>query len=274
MSRYIALIAFLLWISQIALHGLFADYLALDQTSKLAAETVIIFVMYFILTNLFSYKIKFSKSTIILGIAFGFCLFGIFNLYNMISAWLYSANIISVDYSPYSSSNVISRDIILPEKDALIEKISTLFIPIVLAPIFEEIVYRCFLYNGLKIKINLTLSITIVAIAFAVQHSPDKYLIFGIFSVLLCILIDKYRSLSLNIFSHITYNVIIIVNVHLYNLGYVHNFRKDTVFILNQWLFEGALGIISIVMIVLILSAKTRYFSNSVAQDLRFNKSE
>jgi hypothetical protein len=83
----------------------------------------------------------------------------------------------------------------------------------IFSPIFEEIIYRSFIYRALKKKIDVTCSITVTSILFASTHwhaylHPESFIAIFIFGFVMNLFYEKTGSLYGCILSHSISNFI------------------------------------------------------------------
>ena len=97
--------------------------------------------------------------------------------------------------------------------------ISLLFSSVVLAPVFEEIVFRGFLFQGLKSKTGAWAAAVISSVLFAVVHTQYDvwgWISVGIMGMVACYLTHRTGSLTTAIAFHSIGNLLISLDVYLF----------------------------------------------------------
>jgi len=96
----------------------------------------------------------------------------------------------------------------LSDSDSGVMTLLVVFVAVVLAPLFEELIFRGFLYRALRDRLGVGFAIGLSSMIFATVH-PSGYTVLPIFglSVLLCILYERTGSLVPSIILHSLHNL-------------------------------------------------------------------
>ena len=88
---------------------------------------------------------------------------------------------------------------------------STMFLAVILAPVFEEIVFRGFLFGGLRYKLGDIWGATLSSLIFAAVHgySPIGFVSVLISGLIFCGLYRWSGSLIPGIIAHATFNLVL-----------------------------------------------------------------
>ena len=80
----------------------------------------------------------------------------------------------------------------------------------VVGPILEELLFRGIIFNGLKTKFNVVVSIILSSTLFALSHEPNMVIFFVTFltGVLLCFVYQKYKNIWYSIILHFYINLL------------------------------------------------------------------
>lgn len=84
------------------------------------------------------------------------------------------------------------------------------FVVVVLAPLSEELVFRGFIYGGLRKRVGKLLALLLTSLAFAVVHFQFHWAMFSqimLLGIILALIYEKTRSLIVPILAHSLYNL-------------------------------------------------------------------
>lgn len=146
--------------------------------------------------NIRSKSFNFSTGLYMIPIAFSVCIIG---------------NIL-VDFIPRANENIVTMEVykLAEEYNVFL----SLFIVSVLIPIIEELIFRGFFYDAIKLMANDVIAIIFSSIAFAVAHVDLRQALYALFAgVILAYIKYKYKSLIYPIILHLLMNLTSLVIV-------------------------------------------------------------
>lgn len=117
-----------------------------------------------------------------------------------------------VDYIPRATENIVTTEVYKLAEEYNI--FLTLFIVSVLIPIIEELIFRGFFFDAVKLISNDIIAIVFTSIAFAIAHVDFRQALYALFAGLFLAYIRyKYRRLIYTILLHLLMNLTTIVLV-------------------------------------------------------------
>lgn len=142
-----------------------------------------------------------------------------FNYYYL---YLLVAIFLSISYNVigyYFNKHILFSNLYDGNNDIVVGIISTVLI----GPIIEELMFRAIIYNNLKNKFSVKLSMLITTIVFAICHFNIIQMVYAfIFGYILVVVYEKHKNIKYSIMMHITSNLIttlvclIIIKDYLY----------------------------------------------------------
>ncbi|WP_077399142.1 CPBP family intramembrane glutamic endopeptidase [Cellulophaga omnivescoria] len=79
---------------------------------------------------------------------------------------------------------------------------------VIIAPLFEELIFRGFIFKYLKKKYSFLLSAIISSVFFSVIHlNPTRMLSVFVFGIICCFLYDRTKNIFFPILFHIVFNI-------------------------------------------------------------------
>ena len=119
---------------------------------------------------------------------------------------------VAVDYIPRASENIVTTEVYRLAKEYNIYL--SLFVVSVLIPIIEELIFRGFFYDAVKLLTNDVIAIIFTSIAFAIAHVDFRQMLYALFAgVFLAFIRYKYKNLIYTILLHLLMNLITLVFV-------------------------------------------------------------
>ncbi len=92
--------------------------------------------------------------------------------------------------------------------------ISIIISSLLIAPIIEEVVFRKFLYSGIKSKLGIGMSSILSSFAFALIHfNIFSFAILFLFGIFLCFCYEIFNSLYASIWIHFVFNLVMVVSI-------------------------------------------------------------
>ena len=158
-----------------------------------------LFTMYMSFKRKYDIRTKpfvFSRCLYMIPLAFSICIIG---------------NIL-VDYIPRNTENLVTTEIyrLAEEYNVLL----SLFIVSVLIPIIEEIIFRGFFYDAVKLLSNDVVAIIFTSVSFAIAHVDFRQALYALFAgIFLGYIRYKFRRLSYTILLHLLMNLTTLVFV-------------------------------------------------------------
>lgn len=117
-----------------------------------------------------------------------------------------------VDYIPRASENIVTTEVYRLAEEYNIYL--SLFVVSVLIPIIEELIFRGFFYDAVKLLTNDVIAIIFTSIAFAIAHVDFRQMLYALFAgVFLAFIRYKYKNLIYTILLHLLMNLITLVFV-------------------------------------------------------------
>ena len=159
----------------------------------------ILFPMYMSFKKKYDIKVwpfVFSRCLYMIPLAFSICVIG--NIF--------------VDYIPRNVENLVTTEVyrLAEEYNVFL----SLFIVSVLIPIIEEIIFRGFFYDTVKLLSNDKVAIIFTSIAFAIAHVDFRQALYALFAgIFLAYIRYKYRRLIYTILLHLLMNLTTLVFV-------------------------------------------------------------
>jgi len=117
------------------------------------------------------------------------------------------------------STDADPTDFLETASDDLALFVSILFSSVVVAPIFEELVFRGFLFQGLKSKTGIVWAAAISSVLFAVVHTQYDiwgWISVGMMGLTACYLTHRTGSLKTAIVFHAIGNLLISLDVYIF----------------------------------------------------------
>lgn len=119
---------------------------------------------------------------------------------------------VAVDYIPRATENLVTTEVYKLAEEYNI--FLSLFIVSVLIPIIEEMIFRGFFYDAVKLISNDVIAIIFTSLAFAIAHVDFRQALYALFAgVFLAYIRYKYRRLTYTILLHLLMNLTTIVFV-------------------------------------------------------------
>lgn len=119
---------------------------------------------------------------------------------------------VAVDYIPRASENIVTTEVYRLAQEYNIYL--SLFVVSVLIPIIEELIFRGFFYDAVKLLTNDVIAIIFTSIAFAIAHVDFRQMLYALFAgVFLAFIRYKYKNLIYTILLHLLMNLITLVFV-------------------------------------------------------------
>lgn len=174
----------------------------------------------FVKRNSIQYDLNITKSLIYI-IILGFSLCFICN--------------IIVDYIPRTSKNVVSENVY-----KLTEELNiyiTLIIICIIVPLIEEIIFRGFFFDTVKLISNDIIAIIFTSIAFALAHSDLQQIIYALIAgIFLSYIKFKYKNILYSIILHLTMNLTSYLFMPIV-LGFDSNINKEYILFVMFFIF-------------------------------------
>lgn len=164
-----------------------------------------IFIFAFLCPLYIAFKKKYDIKT--RSFSFGVCLYMIPLAFSICII----GNVL-VDYIPRATENIVTTEVYKLAEEYNI--FLSLFIVSVLIPIIEELIFRGFFYDAVKLISNDVIAIIFTSIAFAIAHVDFRQALYALFAgVFLAYIRYKYRRLIYTILLHLLMNLTTIVFV-------------------------------------------------------------
>ena len=114
--------------------------------------------------------------------------------------------IIIIEYIPKTSENIVSENVykLTEELNAYI----TIFIICIIVPLIEEIIFRGFFYDTVKLISNDIIAIVFTSVSFALAHSDLQQILYAfIAGILLSYIKYKFKNIIYSIILHLIMNL-------------------------------------------------------------------
>ena len=139
-------------------------------------------------------KLSFGVCLYMIPLAFSICVIG---------------NVI-VDYIPRASENIVTTEVyrLAEEYNVFL----SLFIISIIVPIIEELIFRGFFYDAVKLLTNDVIAIIFTSLAFAIAHVDFRQMLYALFAgFFLAYIRYKYKNVIYTILMHLLMNMITLV---------------------------------------------------------------
>lgn len=172
---------------------------------------ILFIFMYHVHTKLFKPKVKRKiqlKDLIFVFLTYIALRFSDYLIYSLWSSMAYGTNRTKLVDFFFKATQTITADKFVFAFEALGN--------VCIAPLFEEFLFRGFLNNLLRGKVNAFVRMSIVSIIFAVLHIPYiqnwiQFIAYLIFSIVLFLMYERRRSLFDAILLHSLYNGLLVI---------------------------------------------------------------
>ena len=117
-----------------------------------------------------------------------------------------------VDYIPRATENVVTTEVyrLAEEYNVFL----SLFIISIIVPIIEELIFRGFFYDTVKLLTNDVVAIIFTSLAFAIAHVDFRQMLYALFAgVFLAYVRYKFKNLIYPIFMHLLMNFVTLIFV-------------------------------------------------------------
>ena len=172
---------------------------------------ILFIFMYHVHTKLFKPKVKRKiqlKDLIFVFLTYIALRFSDYLIYSLWSSMAYGTDRTKLVDFFFKATRIITADKFVFALDALAL--------VCIAPLIEEFLFRGFLNNLLREKVNAFVRMSIVSILFAVLHMPYiqnwiQFIAYLIFSIVLFLMYERRRSLFDAILLHSLYNGLLVI---------------------------------------------------------------
>ena len=172
---------------------------------------ILFIFMYHVHTKLFKPKVKRKiqlKDLIFVFVTYIAVRFSDYLIYSLWSSMAYGTDRTKLVDFFFKATRIITADKFVFALDALAL--------VCIAPLIEEFLFRGFLNNLLRGKVNAFVRMSIVSILFAVLHMPYiqnwiQFIAYLIFSIVLFLMYERRRSLFDAILLHSLYNGLLVI---------------------------------------------------------------